>query len=297
MLTLETFINDYNSLDQELSGLSYNLRLDCNGNYKSSIINKNRHLIINDNGYKIIELDNCNNEEYGEIYEWINKNYKDLCLLGNEKISYSDFIKTIKRNQLIESKGLIEEMSVIQPSESGVGLKIWVDEVGQWKNVEHNSPRVKIENPKGNSNTRQWTPIILPDLKIVNQNNFEVNGKLYKKLMLFLKYNNKNIIDLSYGKITYDEFIRKMTSLDNKGNAIFKYKNDIFYQVDKMFYGYILSENIYGYFTFFNENGEIINNELIFDDAKSFINVNGEIYADVIYKGKKCKLNINGEII
>ena len=26
-----------------------------------------------------------------------------------------------------------------------------------------------------------------------------------------------------------------------------------------------------------------INNELIFDDAKSFKNVNGEIYADVIY--------------
>ena len=48
MLTLETFINDYNPLDQELSGLSYDLRLDCNGNYKSSIINKNRHLIIND---------------------------------------------------------------------------------------------------------------------------------------------------------------------------------------------------------------------------------------------------------
>lgn len=92
------------------------------------------------------------------------------------------------------------------PKDTGVDYKIWVDNAGKDRNVQHNRPRLKVEL---NSTTKIPVAFDKPEPEIlVNCSSRE--QKEVSKTFRFIKLNRKVLLRYWYGQIDKDKLMKSL---------------------------------------------------------------------------------------
>ena len=108
--------------------------------------------------------------------------------------------------ELEESKELLTEMSNLIKRKTGLPVNIWLDDIGSNRKVEHNTPRIKMQN---NYNERADENTI--SISIDKNNPKILARKLairksdYNKVVQWIKDNFEILDDYWYGRIDIEE--------------------------------------------------------------------------------------------
>ena len=313
---LEVLNNYYPDLD-EISdaicvhkweySLPVDIYLDCNKEYqlyKHPLCIFFRNGYNEENDYLPIYLNNDINrnyklniyrEDYFKVILFVRKFKKQIADLANEKISYREFAHYIHkniRNGLLENEiYALNEFAILRPNESGLSRKLWIDTNGAYKNSGHNK-RIKIEDPKGSKDPRDYYPLPIPDFdKIKNKKDLNIGNAEMEKIKQFVKKNMRLLLDLADSKISYEYFLANMCYFDRNGNLIEPEKENEYKEYRDGNFGFMIVINKDHLFNYI-KNGNLLSKDW-FKIAEPFKS-NGEAF---VVKGEQSfHININGEI-
>ncbi|MBP3759936.1 MAG: hypothetical protein J6I55_00435 [Ruminococcus sp.] len=137
------------------------------------------------------------------------------------KINENEFFKEESLFERVMNGSYFEEMEEIDsgvqifcehnlfPKDTGVDYKIWVDDVGKNRNVQHNRPRLKVElNPKTKIPVAfdKFEPEILVNCSSREQ-------KEVSKAFEFIKLNRKVLLRYWYGQIDKVKLMKSLKKL------------------------------------------------------------------------------------
>lgn len=300
----ETQSYEYVWLSKEQTGLSVDIWIDDFWFFKTFKHKNGKPWIFFRNGYledsPVIPMSVSNNPQVPNIK--INLFRKDfiaiklfvreyeyvLNLLCREKFSLRSLYSMLNYARLDESKKtnlLLTEFAVLQKADSGLPLKLWIDEGGAYKKSGHHM-RFKIENPKGESNTSNWLPICLPDIYVKYPDKVKISNKDLSSVLQFAEANKDLLCDVTSQKISFSDFLSKIWTFKN--GEMMPPPMDYPQVIRKAGYGYFILQNGYnGKVTYCLEDEKPITNKW-FDKADDIVkDVNGNLWSNVVYEGNK----------
>ena len=98
------------------------------------------------------------------------------------------------------------EMAVLRPEDTGIDVKIWIDNGGAYP--QHSKYRIKFKSEDSGDNPRTWPEIIIDDNTVVG--NYKLNKNKMNSLMDFInKYKEvlKEAIDNNWDALTIKEYL------------------------------------------------------------------------------------------
>lgn len=102
----------------------------------------------------------------------------------------------------------VNEMANLRPTDTGLPVFIWVDEMGEFRTVEHNLPRIKVAED---------SPTNLVAVISIDNNPKLLDGKLeYKKLKKVIEWvilNHDILMKHWNGNISTKEMFSKLISM------------------------------------------------------------------------------------
>ncbi|MBO7190249.1 MAG: hypothetical protein J6V55_06660 [Alistipes sp.] len=243
---------------------------------------------------------NISNDDFYKVLEFVYEYRIVIKALANIKISTRDFIYIIKRQQENLNEGVIlgnrhlNEMSVLQTKNSGLPLKLWIDDGGSWMKSKHNE-RLKVENPYGEKNTRKWMSIILAD----GEPRVEFPEKLdsqckrhIKEVLKFVKKYKEMILKITRKEARMEDLIDKIEDDVSNNNDFLQYEI-----VRDAKFGYTIVKNDENLYNYVNEDGKLLSDKW-FDVAGVFQQrKNNEVSAYVEIDNEVFYLTIEGKLI
>lgn len=239
------------------------------------------------------------NEDFYKVLEFVYEYRIVLKALANIKISTRDFIHIINRHTENLNEGAIlgnshlNEMSVLQTKNSGLPLKLWIDDGGSWIKSKHNE-RLKVENPYGEKNTRKWMSIILSD----GEPRIEFPEKLdsqckrhIKEVLKFVKKYKEMILKITRKEAKLEDLIDKIEDDVSNNNDTLQYEI-----VRDAGFGYTIVKNDEDLYNYVNEDGKLLSDKW-FDLAGVFQQrKNNDVSAYVEIDDNGYALYIDGEL-
>lgn len=98
------------------------------------------------------------------------------------------------------------EMAVLRPEDTGIDVKIWIDNGGTYP--QHSKYRIKFKSEDSGDNPRTWPEIIIDDNTVVG--NYKLNKNKMNSLMDFInKYKEvlKEAIDNNWDALKIKEYL------------------------------------------------------------------------------------------
>lgn len=248
--------------------------------------------------FKFDKKINLTHIDQKKIENFCRKNKQNICDLANEKISYNEFKDLVKNSNINESE-VLNEKFILDPKETGLNRKIWVDngEIAL-KRSKHNFLRIKIETPKGENDSNKWSSIFLtPEIKFCDKHKFDINDREKLFIKKFIEKNYNQFISASTGNCNDKEtFVKLISKIKKNGDFILPEIRDDYYVVDELSnvnLKKVKSEN--NLFNYVDESGNLIS-DVWFTSASTFFKINGKYVAHVETVGCDGYLiDVNGE--
>lgn len=157
------------------------------------------------------------------IEDFCRNNKQHIYDLANERIDYKEFKNLVKQERLNES-ALLNEKFILDPEETGLDRKMWIDNgrTGIEKSKHNSSLRIKIEVPKGDNDSKNWSSILLsPEIKFHDKHKFDMNDREKAFITKFIEKNYEQIVSASLGNYTSkDVFIKRISKIKKNGDFI-----------------------------------------------------------------------------
>lgn len=266
--------------------------VDCN-DWIPITVSKNPYLPYKN---KRIEI---SKQDFDEVVEFVYEYRIVLKALANVKISTRDFIHILNRHQDNLNEGVIlgnrhlNEMSVLHPSDSGLPLKLWIDDSGSWINSKHNE-RLKVENPYGEKNTRIWMPIILsngqPRVAYPEKLDSQCKRHINDVIQFVNKY-KEEILRITRKEAKLQELIDKVEEDYSNSNEYLQYE-----VVRDASNGFTIVKNEEGLYNYVDNKGKLLSDKW-FDRVGIFKMRDGKISAYVEIGYDTYWLFTDGELI
>ena len=113
---------------------------------------------------------------------------------------------------------MVVEMATYGPEQTGLPVKVYVDDTKSYMRSGHNqSYRFKYQQDTNISNPRQWIPVTIPDLQIMNNGKLPPSVIQQRKVNLVLQWAKGNmnlLLQLRDDKINGEYFKENMKTLD-----------------------------------------------------------------------------------
>lgn len=216
------------------------------------------------------------------------RKYKNVLeLLCQEQFSLVNIYSMINYSRLDESKKpfLFREFAVLQKQDSGLPLKLWIDNTGTYKKSKHHM-RFKVENPKGEEYTHNWLPITLSGIKVKHPENIEISNKDLSDVLTFAEANKDLLSDVSSQKIEFNDFVSRIWKMEN--GKMVPPPIDTPKVVKDVGYGYFKLQNPYNNkVTYCIKNGTPITNKWFENASDIMKDAIGNLWSNVIYEGNK----------
>lgn len=111
---------------------------------------------------------------------------------------------------LKEDKEILFEMTNVRKKRTGLPMNIWIDDMGSFRNVKHNIPRIKFQNNTSDNVMGNEIPIsidkenpqILTKKMSINLSSSDIN-----KLKLFIMNNYEGLIKVWKQEIDSIDFV------------------------------------------------------------------------------------------
>lgn len=165
------------------------------------------------------------NEDFMKVKAFIRINKVGIENLATEKIRGREFyykvMKKLFTENLNEDKALLLEMPIIEPEDSGLDVRLWIDGTG--RNVQH-GPRIKFQaSNKQKYSTNYSSLSISDDPQFFNlSDKITISNKELERIRKFVIYNKESLLSLQYDNASYwDEFIPNVVKIDDDGNPIY----------------------------------------------------------------------------
>lgn len=114
---------------------------------------------------------------------------------------------------LKEDKEILFEMTNLRKKYTGLPMNIWIDDVGAYRNVKHNVPRIKFQNDYSDKVLDNTVPISIdkdePQV-LVKHLTTTISEKDFKKLKWFIQHNYDILMDFWNQKIDNKDFMDNM---------------------------------------------------------------------------------------
>lgn len=182
-------------------------------------------------------------EDYYKIQSFVFQLKHLLKLFANEKIKTNDFESAIKEyysykslqeiynflnikfglvNQLNETSNnsnMLLEMATLEPEETGLPVKLWVDTAQEYKKGGHGH-RIKFQYAPHITKTKDYATFTIPEKEVKNLPKKYYNIELINKINNFVSANEKYICDLADMKISLKIFKENLIKIDTNGYPI-----------------------------------------------------------------------------
>ena len=252
------------------------------------------------------EIVNISNNDLNKIILFIKKFKKSLINVADEKKKYIDFFKELKNYYFNETINLtsyifgnnINEMANLDPDETGIPVKIWVDEKQSYKLGGH-TYRLKFAWPKEEKNSHNFVTMRFHDKEIEPEKyRNQIPGKLKKKISNFIDANEQLLKDLADKKIEVEDFQMQVWPLDAKGYPQPPWVVGNLIDMNKTNYGYRLVKNKNNKYNFYTPDN-ILLSKIWFDGAEPFTKdiITGKLYALVELNDQIQKITSSGKLI
>lgn len=226
----------FNRYDAESTGLPLDIWIDSDCNYQHLGIPM---CVLVRNGATLedhpIAISISNNPEVisiatlavpdssiASIFGFIQMHIEDLVAAANGQLDDYEFIRsTRKRYSIAEGKEIISEMSILSPAQTGLKLKIWIDDSLRWKQTGHYA-RMKFENPYDNKEKSAWGSILFPSLSVDKKCTPQVSYKYIKQIIAYITENKQLFAKMVFGDIDVATFLASSIKVDEKGRPINK---------------------------------------------------------------------------
>ena len=93
----------------------------------------------------------------------------------------------------------------LYPKRTGLPVVLWVDNVGVNRNVEHNKPRIKVQNTLGDKVVDDTFTLSLEKNPVVLAGNNKLNSKVFKQVLNYVKDHLDDFLASWYQEIDEDE--------------------------------------------------------------------------------------------
>lgn len=237
---------------------------------------------------------NITQRDYYRMENFVARNWKKLMRIANEELDVFDDLLT--KGFILEGKAVLNEMSKLRPSKTGLFRNIWVDEGETYKKGGH-WLRIKVETD--GSHSTSWATLKIPSYEWIGADAIPLPER--RQIEGYVKANIETLSALMLGKIDLEDYNSSSLKVDGKGNAITKNVEvpewiEVYdvnfgmkvYKHNKSPFGYIYSKD--GKSSFFVDSK---GKPIIFDDTRPF-NSKGLAYASI--GDKLYLLNANGGI-
>ncbi len=171
--------------------------------------------------------------DVSKILEYVAINYDVLIGLANDKLTHGEFFERLKPlsavvEDTITTKGILDEMSYIRPSVTGLPMVIWVDE-GQthFQSGHSGSERIKFQYVQGQKHSKNFASMTLSKTPqvITPLNNSDISSEDIKLLENFVKRYYELLRAVSREKISVTDFetlLIKSKTLNDEELSLFK---------------------------------------------------------------------------
>ena len=156
-------------------------------------------------------------EDIDKIYNFVKLNNSNLL-----KITYTGDISLLKDVSKIYEEKIekIYEMSILYPKDTGLPMKIWIDNFGA--SPQHSKYRIKFKSEINDKDSMSWPTMILDDEKTII-GDYKLNKKDMNKLMTFVDENSgiiKSAIDQNWSgmRLTAELILAKKKEKINQNN-------------------------------------------------------------------------------
>ncbi|MBR6516931.1 MAG: hypothetical protein IKT40_08875 [Bacilli bacterium] len=292
----------YSLFSENITKLPCEIYLDGNKNF----LNENRKLfLLVNNKDSVIPISiennpkillkklklNISEDTLNQVVEFIKKNKYKLIEFANNYISYDDINKHFKK---ISENNLLLEYHTIDPSDSGLKLKIWVDENSLFQG---HAPRIKFQYDTSLYKTRQFASMTIsdnPEIKnLIPKNNLTSND--IRNIEKFVIANKENLLNLTFKKISYDVFKERMIKVVD--GEIVPPKQEYKIMNDDFIFGTKIIQRNDGRFNYINSNNQLISKHVWFDEAYEFTPMENEPMGVVKLNNEWFNITIYGELI
>ena len=96
-------------------------------------------------------------------------------------------------------------MANLYPKRTGLPVVLWVDNVGVNRNVEHNKPRIKVQNTLGDKVVDDTFTLSLEKNPVVLAGKNKLNSKVFKQVLNYVKDHLDDFLASWYQEIDEDE--------------------------------------------------------------------------------------------
>lgn len=101
-------------------------------------------------------------------------------------------------------------MANLYPKRTGLPVVLWVDNVGVNRNVEHNKPRIKVQNTLGDKVVDDTFTLSLEKNPAVLAGNNKLNSKVFKLVVNYVKDHLDDFLASWYQEIDEDELKERL---------------------------------------------------------------------------------------
>ena len=281
----------------------------CVDNYQHHELANTAHLLYLRNGYnsenewigitvekypEITPIHCSLNISYADlesVYQFVQQNLMELEMVDKGVLNLLEFIDKIRYKTLAEDISLIQEMSVLSTSYTGLPRDIWVDEGSTFQKGGH-WLRIKVKSPKQEKDSHNWLTLKLPSLEWVGENDLTQNEK--ELLKRYAKLNIEELTKLTLGQIDLKTYLQKSYKIDAKGNVVNspqeewkKYKN-LNFGITALKHN--LNPNQYTFVKTFGDDNDYIfkyedGSPIVFDNISNFnqqgnawLQINGDLF-------------------
>jgi len=216
---------EYARLKKDKTGINPDIFVDDGGAYK-----RNGHplWVYVRNGYTvndpIFHIDvshtpvapnikyNISDIDLQAVLAFVELNADLLKAFADEEISHLDFYSSFKpivySYSMPQTEIGITEMSTLRPKDSGLPTILWIDEGSEPKH----GPRIKFKACKDQIHTKEYTSMSISDEpEIFNPpKKYDITSKDLKRIYDFVKLNQKNLLEVCNGLMTYEDFLKIM---------------------------------------------------------------------------------------
>lgn len=209
-------------LPQKDTGLSKDILVDTGENYKFFNHPLCIYIIDGENVYPVT-VSNSPKSPTGieipmDIMFFVQRSVRILQEVADIKIGadiFFDYIENYKDQ--IGNISMVGEMSNLPPQMTGLSVWVYVDDTDSYLKSGHNgSYRIKFQQDKALTNPRQWMPILIPSLTIMNNGKLppcKISNKEVNNVILWAKGNLELLEKLKNKDITGDVFKQEMKQL------------------------------------------------------------------------------------
>lgn len=220
------------------------------------------------------------------------RNKDVLKALADGDMRYIDFRNSVLN--LRESKNQLNEMAILYPYDTGAPLRIWVDNGKTWKSSGH-APRVKIEYPKGEKDSRSYVPLKLPDFTEAIPGTLKnLPPRDVKLTLCFLNANKEVLNDITNNGCPTEEIFSRITKIDDNGNVVEQNEEPEYLKVGDLIKGYSIVKNSVGELNILSPVGTLVTKDW-YSYIGEMIEENGYLYVPVTKNNKSFSLFISLE--